>query len=348
MPSSYARTHRQDRGFSLVELMVGLVIGMVAVIVVLQVFQLSEGSKRTTMGGDDAQNNGIIALSMLQRDVKQGGYGSSDFAFIGCTVNLPGGRSVPGMAPVTINHASIPAGDANTDTLLVVYGNGSGSPEGDRVVAQPSQTTYALATPGAFRVNDLVLAAPETRPTPCTLRLEPALTVAPQFTVGTGLAGMANGAVFNFGPAPSVLAYAVRGGNLTVCNHMASDCTSAANSNDPTVWVPIGSNIVSLRAQYGRDTSGPPMDGVVDVYDQTTPTTACGWARVSALRLAIVARSGQLEKEVVTGAAPTWAGSAANAIDLSADGAWGRFRYRTYETTVPMRNMAWKGAQAGC
>jgi hypothetical protein len=31
--------------------------------------------------------------------------------------------------------ADVPAGDANTDTLLVAYGNGEGSPEGEVITA---------------------------------------------------------------------------------------------------------------------------------------------------------------------------------------------------------------------
>ena len=42
--------------------MVGLLIGMLAVILIMQVFANSEGSKRTTTGGDDAQINGSIVL----------------------------------------------------------------------------------------------------------------------------------------------------------------------------------------------------------------------------------------------------------------------------------------------
>lgn len=344
--------HARQRGVSLIELMVGLVLGMVAVIVVLQVFQQSEGAKRTTLGGDDAQNSGAISLAMLQRDIRQGGYGASELAIAGCNVALPGGRTLPGLAPATINHPDVPAGDANTDTLLVVYGNGGGSPEGTRVNTQPSQAVYAVTTPTSFAANDLVLASPQFRPVPCNLALERVVSVTspnpPHVTMPAGRAGMANGTLFNFGPAPRVLAYAVRGGNLTVCDHMAADCLDAGTTDDPAVWVPVAGGIVSLRAEYGRDTSGPPMDGVPDSFDQTTPTTPCAWARVSALRLALVARSPQFDRDAVTTAAPTWAGSATTPIDLGADADWRNHRYRTYETMVPLRNMAWKGAQAGC
>lgn len=343
---------RAQTGITLVELLVGIVLGMVAVIVILQVFQVSEGSKRTTLGGDDAQINGAIALAALQRDLRQAGYGASAFAFIGCDIALPGGRSVPAMGPVTINHPGVPAGDANTDTLLIVYGSSAGSPEGDRINLQPSTDTYAVATPTAFRAGDVVLATPASRPAPCTLTAEAvtAVTVSPPYvTVGAGIAGMANGTLFNLGPAPRVLAYAVRDGNLTVCDHMAADCMDPDLASDRSVWVPVSSNVVSLRAQYGRDSSAS-MDGVVDVYDRTTPGSACAWARTSALRLALVARSAQFEKEAVTTAFPAWAGSvdANAAIDLGDLPDWQRYRYRTYETTVPLRNMAWQGVQSGC
>ena len=56
-------SHRQA-GFSIVEMMIGLVIGMIAIIVMMQVFSVSEGYKRTTTGGDDAQNTFAIAVAV--------------------------------------------------------------------------------------------------------------------------------------------------------------------------------------------------------------------------------------------------------------------------------------------
>ena len=98
----------------------------------------------------------------------------------------------------------------------------------------------------------------------------------------------------------------MRNGNLVVCDYMAADCgdATAASLANPATWRLVAENIASLRAQYGRDTTGA-MDGTVDTYDQTSPTTACLWARTPAIRLALVARSAQFEKENVTlGACP--------------------------------------------
>ncbi len=358
---------RPQRGVSLVELMVGLVIGAIAVLVVMQVFRLSEGARRSTVGGDDAQITGALAITTLQREIKQAGYGANAFPTLGCSITLPGGWTIPMMAPFSINPMLapatplIPGADPNTDTVLVVRGDKGGSPEGDLVSAQAVQATYSVATPTTFAVGDFVVAAQEwiiantPRPvaTPCALTLERVTAVVapspPTVTVGVGVAGMVNGTLYNFGPAPQILAYRVRNGNLTVCDYMVNNCSLAANNDDATIWLPIANGVVSLRAQYGRDTSAPSMDAIVDVFDQAAPATQCDWARVSGLRLAVVARSGELSKvgeEPTTAAnAPQWAASDAAPIDLSANPDWQRFRYKTFETTAPLRNMAWQGVQ---
>lgn len=356
MSSSQTASVRH-RGFSLVELMVGLAIGMIAVIVMMQVFSVSEGFKRTTTGGDDAQNNAAVAIYGLQRDIRHAGLGLTADSVIGCDVTLRGGVTVSAMGPVTINHPNIPAAvaDDDTDTILVFYGNGADSPDGERIEAQPATNTYALggfaaaASAPAVRANDAVVAQASVRADPCALTVERVSSVAgSNVTVPTGVAGVSGGALFNLDQAPTVLVYAIRDGNLTVCDYMAVDCGAATVVADD--WRPIAANVVSLRAQYAKDTTAPDMDGVVDDdgFDQVRPATACEWARVFGVRLALVARNAQYDKEVVTTAAPTWAGSEDVPIDLSGLADWQHYRYKVLETTIPIRNMAWKGAQPGC
>jgi type IV pilus assembly protein PilW len=368
----------RQAGFSLIELMVGVVIGMIAIVVISQVFSLSEGFKRTTLRGDEATNNGAIALATIQGDVRQAGYGvnavsgtTSRPALYGCSLALQGGWTLPRIAPAVINDAALPPRDANTDTLTIMYGNGGGSPEGDPVLAPASPTavvskTYVIATPDTFFANDRIVALPSPAPAPCALSLDRVLAKAtaptPQVTVDIGFGNIANGStLFNLGPAPRMLAYRVREGVLRVCDYMASDCTSLASAGDDDVWLPIADNVVSLRVQYGRDTSVA-MDNVVDIFDQTAPTNACEWARVSALRVSLVTRSAQLERvdpvtgNPVTTAAPTLADPMEEApvdiaplsVDLSGNPDWQMYRYRVFETTAPLRNIAWQGVPAGC
>ena len=54
------RAHQH--GFSLIEIMVGVVIGMIAVLVIYQVFAAAEGIKRNTTSAGDAQQNGLARV----------------------------------------------------------------------------------------------------------------------------------------------------------------------------------------------------------------------------------------------------------------------------------------------
>ncbi|MFA7269077.1 MAG: PilW family protein [Sterolibacterium sp.] len=368
MPHS---THRLSYGFSLVEIMIGMVIGMLGIIVMMQIFALAEGQKRATTGGGDALNSGAIALYGVQRDIRQAGYGFSALNLFNCNVTMPSGATIP-LVPVSINPAAVPAGDANSDTLLVMYGNANGTPQGN-VINALAGPVYTVSTPSSFAVGDRVIAVPAA--CAANLLVDQVNAVAANVTVATGVAGVAT--LYNLGQLPKVLGYAIRNGNLTVCDYFANDCSIAGSVGDPTIWVPIASNIVSLRAQYGHDTltaaitfATPPVplpNYVVDTYDQTTPTavtafpTPCGWARIPAVRVVLAARSGQYEKDLVTTAAPVWegstvvAGSATGAnnptalpIDLTANTDWQHYRYKLFQTVVPIRNIAWMGVQSGC
>ncbi len=68
----FARFHRA--GFTLIELMVGMAIGLLATIIIMQVMSLFEAQRRTTTGSADAQTNGGIALYSIAREVQMAGY----------------------------------------------------------------------------------------------------------------------------------------------------------------------------------------------------------------------------------------------------------------------------------
>jgi type IV pilus assembly protein PilW len=76
----------RTRGFSMVELMVAMLIGLIGMIIIFQVFEVSEGIKRTTTSGGDAQQNGAIALYLLEHDLRNGGMGFNDVGFAGCRI----------------------------------------------------------------------------------------------------------------------------------------------------------------------------------------------------------------------------------------------------------------------
>src|SRR5450631_1577415 len=56
---------RAQHGFSLIEIMIGIVIGLIAILVIYQVFALAEGIKRNTTSVGDAQQNGLLSSFIL-------------------------------------------------------------------------------------------------------------------------------------------------------------------------------------------------------------------------------------------------------------------------------------------
>lgn len=359
---------RGQRGFSLVEILVGLVIAMIGVVLMMEVLLTSDQRTRTTSSGNDALSSGAVMMQMMQRDLVQAGYGFNTMNLLGCNLVVPTGPTIP-IAPVTINPPTtlVPAGDPNTDTVLAMYGNDNGQPEGNAVYGVAG-AAYTVQAPSAFKVGDYVVALP----TSCSTNLNLARVTAITALTVTVDAAIANATIlYNLGQAPKIVAYAVRNASLSSCDFLVSDCSSAANIG--TNWQAVAGGIVSLRAQYGRDNAAAgSMDGIVDVWDQTTPANACSWSRASAVRFVLVARSSQYESktdpttglkvcDTVTTAARTWSGSTATPpststapIDLTknpdntTNSEWQCYRYKTFETVAPTRNVVWMGTQAGC
>lgn len=378
------------KGFSLVEVLVAMVIGLIGVVVMMQMFSLFDARRRTATSADDAIGTGAVTLYRIQRDLQHSGWGFSAPQMIGCSISglVNGGASIP-LAPVVINSPLFEADkDPNTETLMIISGNGNGSVEGERIQAL-SGTSVSFGNSGAFKTNDFAVFVKKDRPAGCGVTRDVVTgTVPPVVNLTAGPTGLSsviaqNDSLFNLGPAPSVRVYRVRNQTLTVCDFMTTNCTAGGSANNPAIWVPIANNVVSLRAQYGRDTDAL-MNGGLDVWDRTVPVPAakagftnfengCAWLRVQAVRIAIVARSSQPEKRVdgsldgaraVTPVAPVWAGSDELAVSIDATEAgdvgfalpspsvtwptWQDFRYKIFQTIVPLRNITIQGVPQEC
>lgn len=288
---------------------------------------MTEGQRRSTTGGDDAQTTAAVAMTQLQREIRQSGLGIVHASLLACQLDLGVGRSLANLGPISINDAGVAPGDANTDTLLLTYGSAQGAAEGIPITAQVG-SSYDVKVLSGTHLDEYVIAVPFARTAPCSLRLAK-VTAEPvagttQIPVNVVLPGMAGGGLFNLGRTPRIVAFAVRNGSLTLCDMLTQNCASPSAEN----WLEIADGIVSLRAQYVQSTG---------VFDQVTPTGCPAWYGVTGLRMAMVARNSQYNADEVTPTSPTWAGAAALPITLS--GEWKHFRYRTLETTLPLRNI---------
>ena len=414
----------------MVELLVAMLIGLIGMIIIFQVFQVSEGIKRSTTSGGDAQQNGVIALYTIERDFKNAGMGFNDTGFVGCNIvgydnqratpNFPAAGVTMKLAPVFIT-----SGAATTapDQISVLYGSQSqaaGSVSLSGNMAVPTDDLF-VSNPFGYNPGDLLFLVEPNSGKNCSIMefnrigassnqlkhdntayLSGGFTRTPRFNPPGGLGVFYAGVntlnvsrVFNLGnlyalppggTAPIYLPvynfYALSNGSLTVTSQFVI-------SNGQPAVTSIADNIVHMRALYGLDdgindatvpynvtpTAG---DGIVDRYvDAATfnallaagppPPVPTPWARLIAVRIAVVSRSALPEKAssglatdpcdaTPATAEPQWTGTPwagapfnyKTRLDVSASVAapddWKCYRYRVFETTIPLRNWIWKSS----
>jgi type IV pilus assembly protein PilW len=155
---------------------------------------------------------------------------------------------------------------------------------------------------------------------------------------GEGISNSTSALLFTLGRSPSVVTYQIGNGRLQSNTVLPAVATPLAD---------IGDGIVQLKALYGKDTDG---DGVVDTWNNVLPATSAQWMQVRAVRIALLSRSAQLEKTAVTSDcvapnnptnSPFWSAGCFTMTNPADGTDWHYYRYRVYETVVPLRNMIW-------
>ena len=377
MNARRAHPARAQYGLSLVELMVGVLIGMLTVVAISQVLMKAESQKRTAASGSDAQVNGTLALYALQRDLQMAGYGfTGQPAALGCPIkgqfgNGTGEKALP--SSVSLVPARITPGttDADPDTITVWQSNKPNYAVPLRVAEAHLKTDARFVVPSSLGVaaGDLLVAVPS--PAYSSTNWCAVMAVAgdsttplssqqiPHLASAGGWNAAGSALVPDAGyPAGSHLINLGSGLPRTYGLSAAKSLvvTEVLAANGDTSTQTIAPQIVQLKALYGKDTDG---NGTIDTFDKTTPTTNAGWLQVMALRVAVVAQSAPFEADkgqaVTTGvewvvdtrtsgagACSTDSNQKCLTIDVSGVGSkWQNYRYKVFDTVVPLRNMLW-------
>ncbi len=241
-------------GFTLVEIMVGLVIGMLATIIIMQVLSVFEAQKRTTTGSADAQTNGNIALYDVQRDLQLAGYalfpygqaGTPDSPLECSTAGMTYGTTgITSIAPVTI----VEGGAQGSDSITIRYGNSLNGGVPTLITAAPT-TSITVAPPAQdvpvtssqlCKANDIALIINGNK---CSITKVPASGVPNATTVTIeNNTPITNGA-------------AVTGASLACLGSWNTVTYAVNNGNLERNGVPILPGIVNLQAQYGISATG--------------------------------------------------------------------------------------------
>ena len=362
-----------SRGMSLIEILVGLAIGLIGMLIMFQMFVASAERNRSTSSGNDAQIAGAIGLYQMERDIKEAGLG---FGLIpikgkaggvaGCAVSAYNSNlATPVIPDIKLAPVEIIQANGVPDQLVVLHGN----PKYfvlSRKFGSSTATSKTLVNRGGFNNGDILLvtdmgtddtgqcALVEVTGTAGsdlkTVDHLAAGTHYASFPSGTDTVATMNppggvnvaggtGYAYNLGQAPARTVWRVTPAGAASPNQLVMRDSLHSETD-----VAVTDGIVDLRAQYGVD-----ADANGQIADtEWVRTVPDDWSRVLAVRFALLARSQQYEKAAVTTTAPRWSGGDFAMANL--DGStgspggvsdWRHYRYRVYETIVPLRNMIW-------
>ena len=372
---------RRQAGFTLIELMIGVLVGLMTTLAVSIVVVKFEGMRRTTSNSSDAQVSGAMAMDAIQRHVMSAGYGFTQVAgLIGCPL-----QAFHKNAPVALPERLVPVAITTTpgkpDKLRVFYSGKTSFSVPVRIKEDYNpldsakrlrfKVTSSLGVvppkPGAYP-GDLMLAG-STAVAPCQVFRASAVVDAEEIGRSDEGAGWnSESPAFpsqNYGKddflvnlgSPRDLEFSISDKKSLVTRELKIDSSGTPTYQGPSE---LASNVVDMRAFYGKDTTAPEGDGSIDEWSADAPTTGEGWQRVLAVRVAIVTRSTQFEREDVTTEAPYWDLGAVvetKSVDKSICDSrqcvrfrvddvpdWKRYRYKILDTVIPMRNLVWRTA----
>ena len=173
---------QRQAGLSIVEMMVGMVIGLVASLVIMQSFSSSETYRRNISGTGDALQSAAIAAQRLDMLIQEAGSGLARGSWVwGCRlmVTYAGNAVLPSVTTYPSPFSSVPQtlravpaaivnGGSGSDVIVVMAGDSAAgnqglsfsSATGDALVVQTPTIGMILKGSAAALAYDLILAVP--------------------------------------------------------------------------------------------------------------------------------------------------------------------------------------------
>lgn len=369
---------KRQRGMSLVEVMVAVVIGLIGCIVIFQMYSVAEARKRSVSSGSDMDIAGRLGLMTLERDVQQAGYGYGVAASatatlagpaLGCTVTAyDSARATPDFTYVFTPVQIVDGAAGAPDTIAVLKGSSNFLSVGKVVDTGTATTTRVRADTGGrtgIQRGDLVITintvggvacgmfeiTNDTNPDQLTFDHAPGAYLdaglnnkTARFNKAGGIAFAlaGEGRMYSLGTSPARNVWSVANNRLVVANDLMWTDADADAANDQREATDL---VINLQAQYGVDADN---NGMIASGEWTNAVPA-DWTRLLAVRFALLTRSQQFERDQVTTAVPQWSAGAFTMLNVdgtadsnptggNAPNNWRNYRYNVFEAVVPLRN----------
>jgi type IV pilus assembly protein PilW len=328
-----------QRGLSLIELLVGIAVASLVGVAALGTAVFFNAAQRQAVSAAGTTASLVTALSAVKAEIGAAALGFNIDGRYQCQrLNLAGVYANAPFTPLRVERTA----DSAFDTLHIHFATqlSAAAPVRLAELANPNSTTLQLRSWLPASAGQGVMIAPDEPGEACTVRTVSSITApalpglpwnvtlqsATSFTAPTQY--LPNATVSLVGEIEQ-RTIGVTQGQLELTSSLLGGSAALAD------------NVVAFRVQYGVTDAG----GGISWLDPTgawSALDATNAARVRALRMGIVARAPQRDKQCDASTdAPALFGEA---IALSGD--WSCYRYRQAEVVVPLRNVAWMGAPA--
>jgi type IV pilus assembly protein PilW len=282
----------KQKGMTLVELMVAMVIGLGITLAISSVLIASENHKRITTSTNDAQQTGSYAYNALDRAVRGAGSSIAESAFpsdvgvLGCHLTAGAGAIFPRATPFPAPFAAFPltnplivaplligknqSQDGVSDVIMVMSGSGSAGGVSRQITGGGNATSAILDNTVGFAHDDLLLVSQGGVPD-CLLEQVDTFTTATLNLAGTyytatgggtsmsALAGSTSSFVTPLGNADANnVQFTLFGidSNHTLFSYDLLRNLQLVGLTGGDVAQAIADGVVQMNAIYGVDTNG--------------------------------------------------------------------------------------------
>ena len=264
----------RQRGLTLVEVLVGIAIGMIAMIVMFQTVTVWDARTRSTAAGSDAQIGGTLAMYSLERDLRLAGLGFGNAApgQMGCPLVGYSAAAASAIGPFPMVPILIVDGGQDApDSIATLYGNSPFFTEGEVFTAGSAHSVTARSRVG-FKPGDLAVVSASASAPRChlvqvvdnaasgnenTLGFDNTTSYADFYSPAASAQtspyndpngitpGIPSGYVFNLGPKPRRVTWQVSNGTFGYTDDIGRRRSSV-----------VSEGIVDMKAEYGYDEDG--------------------------------------------------------------------------------------------
>jgi len=331
---------KNQRGLSLVELMVAMVLGLILMSSVGGVYISSKQSYRTTEAVSRVQENGRFSITKLAEDLRMSGFMGCGAGGLSVTNNLTStsppydftigveGTDGASNAPdtITIKYATnfnlkVTQIMASAGADLKVTANDNISQNNIVLVCDVVQGDIFQVTGtsgGSGTMKDTVSHA-----TGSGTPGNSVLGLSKSYDVNARIFGLTS-VVYSIAPGAGI------GSPPALFRNDGVTCPLSANGCE------IAENVENMQVVYGVDTSVP-EDGAADVYQKAGSITAANWTRVVSARVSLLIRTNETNlTETLQSYVYDLDGDGIATTETALDN---RIR-RVYTVTVNLRNRA--------